>query len=159
MRPMISLLDSAPHSAYALRMTRGLDSDGESPTEARHQHIFRSQAWVGAGCFLLTTFARDQWGDLNGTSPWRFVWALLPLLPLAWIVAVTVRRVRQMDEYQLKLLFPGLAVGFTVTILAAITAALLSATRLNTSGAGWIVTLCGLVAWELTNQVVGAPTR
>jgi hypothetical protein len=140
-------------------MTRDLDSGGESPTEARRQHIFRTQAWVGAGCFLLANLARDQWGDLNGASPWRFVWALLPLLPLAWIVVVTVHRVRQMDEYQLKLLFPGLAIGFTAAISAAITAALLSATGLNLSGAGWLVALCGLVAWQVTNQVVGAPPR
>jgi hypothetical protein len=156
---MTSLLDSAQHPAYIQQMTRDLDSDAESPTEMRRQHIFRTQAWVGAGSFLLAVFARDQWGDLNGTSPWRFVWALIPLLPLAWIVAVTVHRVRQMDEYQLKLLFPGLAIGFTVAIVAAITVALLSATGLNMSGAGWLVVLCGLVSWQVTNQVVGGPTR
>lgn len=140
-------------------MTRNLDSGGEAPTEARRQHIFRTQAWVGAGLFVLTAFVRDQWGDLNGTSSWRFVWALIPLLPLAWIVAVTVHRVRQMDEYQLKLLLPGLAVGFTVAIFAAIAVALLSGTGINLSGAGWLVAGCGLLAWVVTNGVVGAPTR
>jgi hypothetical protein len=156
---MTSFLDSIHYVAYGRRMTSDLDSGGESPTEVRRQHLFRTQAWVGAGCFLLANFARDQWGDLNGTGSWRFVWALLPLLPLAWIVAVTVHRVRQMDEYQLKLLFPGLAVGFAVAIFAAITVALLSATGINLSGAGWLVALCGLLAWQVTNQVVGAPTR
>ena len=126
-RPMTSLLDSNRRPVYRRRMTRDLDSGGESPTEVRRQHIFRTQAWVGAGCFLLANFALDRWGDLSGTSPWRFVWALLPLLPLAWIVAVTAHRVRQMDEYQLKLMFPGLAVGFAVAVFAAITVALLGA--------------------------------
>ena len=46
-----------------------------------------------------------------------------------------------------------------MAIFAAITVALLSATGLDLSGAGWLVALCGLVAWQVTNQVVGAPTR
>ncbi len=140
-------------------MTSDLDSGGETPVEQRRQHIFRTQAWVGAGCFLLANLARVRWGDLHGTSPSRFFWALLPLLPVAWIVIVTVRRVRQMDEYQLKLLFPGPAVGFTVAMVAAITVGTLSAAGLTTPDAGWVVALCGVLAWAVTNLVVGAPTR
>jgi len=37
---------------------------------------------------------------------------MLPLLFMGWVVTVTVLRVRQMDEFQVKLFFPGLAVGF-----------------------------------------------
>ena len=40
---------------------------------------------------------------------------------MVWIVIVIVLRVRQMDEYQVKLFFPGLAVGFAVAMVAAVT--------------------------------------
>ena len=98
---------------------------------------------------------RGSWG--HGTSPWRLVWAVLPLLFMAWVVIVTALRVRQMDEYQVKLFFPGLAVGFTVSIFAAITLGTLSAAGFTVPNAGWPVALIGIVAWEVTNLLVRAP--
>jgi hypothetical protein len=95
------------------------------------------------------------WG--RGSSPWRIVLALLPVLFMVWAVIVIVLRVRQMDEYQVKLFFPGLAVGFTVSIFAAITLGTLSAAGFPVPNAGWPVALVGIVAWELTNLLVRAP--
>ena len=108
-------------------MTSNLDTSGESPLERRRQRAFRIQAWLGAATFLIANFALQQWGDLKGHGPWRVLWAVLPLLPVAWLVTVTVRRMRQLDEYQIKLLVPGLAVGFTAAIVAGITVGTLSA--------------------------------
>ena len=141
-------------------MTSNLDTSGESPLERRRQRAFRIQAWLGAATFLITNFALQQWGDLKGHGPWRVLWAVLPLLPVAWLVTVTVRRVRQLDEYQIKLLVPGLAVGFTAAIVAAITVGTLSAAGFAVPGAaGWIVALVGVLAWQVTNLWMGAPTR
>ncbi|MGO4276584.1 hypothetical protein AB4Z22_43295, partial [Paenibacillus sp. TAF58] len=72
---------------------------------------------------------------------------------------VIVRRVRQMDEYQVKLFFPGLAVGFAVAIVTAITVGTLSSVGLARFDGGWLVAITGIVAWEVTNLVVGAPQR
>jgi|BarGraIncu00222A_1022003.scaffolds.fasta_scaffold12314_5 hypothetical protein len=141
-------------------MTSNLDTSGESPLERRRQRAFRIQAWLGAATFLIANFALQQWGDLKGHGPWRVLWAVLPLLPVAWLVTVTVRRVRQLDEYQIKLLVPGLAVGFTAAIVAAITVGTLSAAGFAVPGAaGWIVALVGVLAWQVTNLWMGAPTR
>ncbi len=141
-------------------MTSNLDTSGESPVERRRQRAFRIQAWLGAAAFLIANFALQQWGDLKGVGPWRVLWVILPLLPVAWLVTVTVRRVRQLDEYQIKLLVPGLAVGFTAAIVAAITVGTLSAAGFAVPGAaGWIVALVGLLAWQVTNLWMGAPTR
>lgn len=136
-------------------MTSYLDSGGESPIERRRQRIFRVRIWVGAGCFLLANLALGLWG--HETSPSRVVWAVLPLLPIVWMVIVIVLRVRQMDEYQLKLFFPGLAVGFTVAMLTAITFGTLSSAGFNTVNGGWAVAIAGIVAWEFTNILTGAP--
>jgi len=112
---------------------------------------------VGVGCFLLANVALDLWGNVNGTGPWRLVWALLPLLPMVWIVVVIALRARQMDENQVNLLFPGLAVGFTVAMATAVTVGTLSSAGLAVPGGGWFVCVTGLLAWEVTNLVVGAP--
>lgn len=152
---MTRSLDAAPRAAYRRSMTSDLDSGGETPTELRHRRVFRARIWAGTGGYLLASLALSQWG--HGTSPWRLVWAVLPLLFMAWVVLVVVLRVRQMDEYQLKLFFPGLAVGFTVTVFAAVTVGTLSAAGFAVPDAGWPVAVLGILAWEITNLVVRAP--
>lgn len=117
--------------------------------------MFRARLWVGVGCYLLASLALYQWG--HGNSPWRVAWAVLPLLFAAWIVIVVVLRVRQLDEYQVKLLYPGLAVGFTVAVFAAITVGTLSAAGLPVPNAGWPVAIIAILAWEVTNLLVKAP--
>ena len=77
--------------------------------------------------------------------------------PLVWMIVVTMLRVRQMDEYQVKLFFPGLAVGFTAAILTAATLGTLSSAGLDVPTGGWLVAIVGIVAWEFTNILVKAP--
>ncbi|HEU0257435.1 MAG TPA: hypothetical protein VFQ96_06305 [Microbacteriaceae bacterium] len=136
-------------------MTSDLDSGAESSTELRRRRVFRVRLWIGTGCYLLTSAALYQWGHEAG--PWRVVWAILPLFFMAWVVAVIVLRVRQMDEYQVKLFFPGLAVGFTVAVFAALTVGTLGAAGFDVPNGGWPVALAGILAWEFTNLLVGAP--
>ena len=136
-------------------MTSDLDTGGESPSELRRRRVYRVRLWVGLGFYLLASFALYLWG--HGNSPWRFVWAMLPLLFMAWVVTVTVLRVRQMDEFQVKLFFPGLAVGFTVTIFAAVTLGTLNTAGFTVPNAGWPVAIIGIVAWEFTNLLTRAP--
>lgn len=136
-------------------MTSDLDSTKESPTERRRRRIFRVRLWIATGCYLIASFVLYQWGHAD--TPWRIVWALLPLLFMVWVVVLIVLRVRQMDEYQVKLFFPGLAVGFTVSMFAAVTIGTLSAAGFAVPNAGWPVALIGIVAWEFTNLLVKAP--
>lgn len=137
-------------------MTSNLDTVKESPTELRRQRVFRARMWVGAGAYILASLALYQWGD-HAPNPWRLILALLPLLALVWMVVVTVMRVRQMDEYQVKLLFPALAVGFTATILAAVTLSALSTAGFSVPNNGSFISLVGVLAWALTSIVTGAP--
>ncbi len=111
--------------------------------------------WAGTGCYLLASFALYQWG--SGTSPWRFIWAVLPLLFFAWNVTIIVLRMRQLDEYRIKLLFPPLAVGFTVAMFAAVTLGTLSAAGFTVPNVGWPVAIIGMVSWAFTTLVTGAP--
>jgi peptidoglycan/LPS O-acetylase OafA/YrhL len=136
-------------------MTSDLDSGGESPIELRRRRIFRVRLWIGTGGYLLASFALYQWGQ--GTSPWRIIWAVLPLLFFAWNVIVIVLRMHQLDEYQIKLLFPPLAVGFTVAMFAAITLGTLNAAGFAVPHAGWPVALIGMVTWGCTTLATRAP--
>lgn len=137
-------------------MTSDLDSGGESRIELRRRRIFRVRLWAGTGCYLLATIALDQWA--HGNSPWRLVWAMLPLLFMAWNLVVVVLRVRQMDEYQRKLFFPGVAVGFAVTVFAAVTLGALSAAGFNVPDGGWPIAVIGVLAWAVTNLATRAPS-
>lgn len=136
-------------------MTSDLDSTEESPTELQKRRVYRIRLFSGVGAYLLASFALYTWAPLAGG--WRVVLALLPLLFMAWIVMAVVLRVRQLDEYQTKLLFPGLAVGFTATVFAALTIGTLSAAGITVPLAGWPVALVGIVSWEATNLLVKAP--
>lgn len=49
------------------------------------------------------------WGHLDGQSSWRYLWALLPVVPAVWIVRAVVRHVRRIDDYQRLLQLQGLA--------------------------------------------------
>ncbi|MCX7521548.1 hypothetical protein OSC27_04550 [Microbacterium sp. STN6] len=137
-------------------MTSDLDSTAESTAELRHRRVFRVQIWAGAGIFLIANVALYQWGETAG-EPWKWLLAVVPLVPIAWIVIVIVRRMRTMDEYQVKLFFPGLAVGFAVAMVAAITVGTLSSAGFDVINGGWAVAVLGLLGWEFTNLIVGAP--
>lgn len=136
-------------------MTRNLDTEKEAPVELRRRRSFRARIGAGAACYLLATLALGQWGHSAGS--WRVVWAALPLFLLAWVVGVFAMRMRQLDEYQVKLAFPGLAVGFAATVFAAFAVNTLNAAGLSVPG-GWPVAIVGLLAWAITSRIVEPPT-
>lgn len=136
-------------------MTSDLDTGGESPTEAHRRRVFRAQIWTAAALLLLTSAALGFWGRTSG--PWRALWAVLPIVVLLWMVIIVVRRVRRMDEYQRRLFFPGLAVGFTVSMVTAVTLGILSSAGIDVPNSGWVVAILGVLSWGTTNLVVGAP--
>lgn len=151
---MTSLLDMTAYAADDRAMTSDLDSGGESPTEQRRQRRFRLRMRLGAGSYLLVSIALSL-----SRGPWRLGWAGLSLLLAASLVVITVLRVREMDEYQVKLFFPGLAVGFIAAMFAALAMGTLSTAGLHVPNAGWPVCIVGVLAWAWTNAAVGAPKR
>lgn len=120
----------------------------------------RRRSWVrlviGVVGYAAAMIAVRVWGHLGGTSPWRFAWALLPLLPAAWLVINITVRAGQLDEYQIKLVNRALVVGFTVAIFTAATVGMLGISGLYLPYGGWIVVLAGGLGWGITNIVTGA---
>ncbi|MGN8027163.1 hypothetical protein [Microbacterium sp. 22242] len=136
-------------------MTSDLDTAGESPSEVHRRRRFQIRIWIGSGLFVLSLFALSAWGHQQ--TPWRWVLVVLPLIPFLWMVIVTVLRVREMDECQVKLFFPGLAVGFIVALLASVTFGVLSSAGLAVPNGGWLICVVSVLAWQVTNVLSNAP--
>ena len=132
-------------------MTRNLDS----PTTERN----RSRAYLiefGSGMLAYLVFlgATLLWGQLDGDSPRRLLWALLPVLPALWIVVAIVRHLRRIDEYQRYLLLQGLGAGFGIAMVASVTLGFLSIAGLTVPMMGWIIFGLGMLGWIVTTSVL-----
>ncbi|MBS1905265.1 MAG: hypothetical protein JST33_01595 [Actinobacteria bacterium] len=136
-------------------MTSNLDMEEESPSELRRRRAFQIRIWIGSALFLLSFFVLSAWGRQAGA--WRWVLVVLPLIAFGWMVVVTVLRVRQMDEYQVKLFFPGVAVGFIVAMLASVTFGVLSSAGVTVPNGGWLICVAGVLSWQVTNLLTRAP--
>ena len=133
-------------------MTSDLDiSTGDRRRSRAYAHDF----WPGMAGYLVLLSAAVIWGDLDGDSPWRYAWAVLPALPAALAVRAVVRHVRRIDDYQRLLLLQGLAAGFAVAMVTALTLGLLGAAGLETGAAGWIVYGAGMLGWGIASVVAG----
>src|SRR3954452_16164751 len=136
-------------------MTRSLDGRRRSEGDRAKARAYNREFWPGMAAYMLVLAAVLRWGGLDGHSPWRFVWALAPVLPAAWTVAGVLRHVRRVDEYQRVLLLQSIAVGFAVAMLTAVTLGFLGIAGLSSAEAPWIVYLAGMLGWAITGIRVG----
>jgi hypothetical protein len=148
-------LTEGPAPGTVKPMTSTLDSDRPSAGDRANARAYSREFWPGMAAYALVLTAVLTWADLDGHSPWRFVWALAPVLPAAWTVRTVVRQVHRVDEYQRLLLLRSLAVGFAVAMLAAITLGFLAIAGLRLVDAPWIVVGAGMLGWALTGICVG----
>jgi hypothetical protein len=128
-------------------MTSGLDRSGRSAGDKARNRAYHRDFWPSIVAYTLVLTAVVHWGDLDGPSPWRYVWALLPVIPLAWTVRAVVRHARRVDDHQRELLLQGLGVGFGVAMIAAVTVGFLSIAGLALPFAGWVIYGVGMMGW------------
>jgi hypothetical protein len=98
-------------------------------------------------------------GDLDGTSPWRFLWAILPVLPLFLVVRAVSRHLRRIDEFQQHQTLQGLGIGFAVAMIAAVTVGFLGIAGLDMRLAGWIIFAAGMLGWSIGSASAAAFRR
>jgi hypothetical protein len=108
---------------------------------------YHREFWPGMVGYVVVLFAVIAWGDLEGTSPWRYVLALLPMVPLAFVVRAVMKHLHRVDDYQRRLTHQGLAVGFLVAMTASLTIGFLGFAGLQVPAAGWIIWSLGMVGW------------
>jgi hypothetical protein len=151
---MTSVLDSTTCVRHSLCMTSKLDSNRSTANERATARAYSREFWPGMAAYAVVLVAALTWGDLEGHSPWRFVWALAPVIPAAWLVRVVFRHVHRVDEYQRLLLLRSLAVGFAVAMLAAVTLGFLANAGLRFADAPWLMLAAGMLGWALTGICV-----
>ncbi|WP_344791084.1 hypothetical protein [Gryllotalpicola daejeonensis] len=137
-------------------MTSELDSTAETAREQNLRRRYRTRITMASIIYVVVLAPVTFWGGLGGHSAWRFLFALLPVLPAAWMAAIIIARFRELDEYQVRLAFPGIASALVSAMLASVTIGFLGITGLNLPGVGWIVFVAGMGTWWLVSQLTGA---
>jgi integral membrane sensor domain MASE1 len=136
-------------------MTNKLDSKDRSEGDREKSHAYQREFWPGILAYAVVLVGVLVWGDLDGDSPWRFLWAVLPVIPALWIVRAVLRHVRRIDDYQRLLLLQALGGGFAVAMIASVTLAFLEIAGLSVPGVGWIIYGAGMLGWIVSGAVVG----
>lgn len=134
-------------------MTSYLDSASGSAGDRARARAYHRDFWPGMLGYAVVLTAVIVWGQLDGPSAWRYVWALLPVLPALWMVRAVVRHVTRIDDYQRLLLLRGLAVGFAIAMIASLTVGFLGVAGLVLSAAGWIIYGAGMAGWAVSGAL------
>jgi hypothetical protein len=135
-------------------MTSDLDSSRRSSGDRARARAYQWDFWPGMAGYGIALTAVLRWGDLDGSNPWRFLWAVLPVIPALWIVRAVVRHVHRVDDYQRLLLVQSLGVGFAIAMIAAVTAGFLGIAGLPMQSAGWIIYGAGMLAWIVAGHLL-----
>ena len=138
-------------------MTSDLDSSRSSSGDRARARAYQRDFWPGMTGYGVVLTVVLLWGGLDGPSPWRFLWAVLPVIPALWIVRAVVRHVHRVDDYQRLLLVQSLGVGFAIAMIAAVTAGFLGIAGLPMRSVGWIIYSAGMLGWVVAGRVL--PTR
>jgi hypothetical protein len=136
-------------------MTSNLDSSGQSRGDRAKARAYLRDFLPAMLTYIVVLALVLVFGDLGGTSPWRFVWAVLPVLPVIWMAVAVIRHLRRLDDYQQRLNLQALGVGFAVAMSAAVSMGLLESAGLQTQAIGWIIFGAGMAGWGITAIVVG----
>jgi hypothetical protein len=140
---------------HTCRMTSNLDTNKPANHDRKVAARYALEFWPGIIGYILVLTAVLIWGDLDGTNPWRFVWAVLPVLPTLWIVWAVIRHIRRIDDYQRFLLLQGFGVGFAAAMIASITLGFLAIAGLDMHDAGWIIYGVGMIGWVVGRAIAG----
>ena len=109
--------------------------------------------------YIVATLAVTILIDFEGATPWwKYVLALLPVLPALWGVRAVRRHVSRIDEMQQRVLLSAMATGFGVAMVVAITVGFLAMAGLDTNKWGpWLIYASGMAAWSIEGMRRGAP--
>jgi hypothetical protein len=70
--------------------------------------------------YLIVSVLSAIWLEDNPDSTWRYVLALTPLLPGAWIAIGVFKAIKKLDEMEQLVLMEGIVVSFIATFILVI---------------------------------------
>ena len=139
-------------------MTSDLDKAGRSAGDRARARAYYWDFWPGMIGYVAVLLGVLAWGHLDGDSSWRFLWAVLPVIPMLWVLRAVVRHLRRCDDYQQLLALRALVIGFAAAMGTAITLGFLGIARLvlpvPLASGGWIVFTAGMLAWGVAAGVL-----
>lgn len=132
-------------------MTSHLDNAARSAGDRARARAYSRDFWPSLVAYAVVLVGVLGWGHLDGHSSWRYVWALLPVVPALWTVRAVVRHVHRIDDYQRLLLLQGLALGFAIAMITSLTVGFLGSAGLGlpAAAAGWVIYGAGMLGWFL----------
>ncbi|WP_369053233.1 hypothetical protein [Kineococcus terrestris] len=134
-------------------MTSTLDTTGRSRGDRARTRAYARDFVPAMAGYVVAIAAVTVWGGLDGDSPWRFAWALLPVLPVLAVVRAVVRALRRSDEYAQLVQLRGLAVGFAVAVVACVVLGMLQLAGLVVPVAPWLVVGAAMTSWAVAAAV------
>jgi len=129
-------------------MTNNLDSTTASTGDKQRSRSYHREFWPGIVAYVVLVSLSPALSQASDGSPWRYVWAVLPVLPALWVVRAVVRHIGRIDDYQRLLMLRGLAIGFGLAMVTSLTLGLLEFTGLDLP-TGWIVYGVGMLGWAI----------
>jgi hypothetical protein len=134
-------------------MTSDLDSRVPARGDRARSRVYLREFGIAMGAYVVVLVAVLLWGDVDGHSPWRYALVALPAVPAIGIAWAVLRHIRRVDEYQRRILLEGLAAGFALAMVAAVTLGLLAAAGLVLAASPWIVYAVGMLGWVVAGAV------
>lgn len=126
----------------------------ERQTSAAYNRDF-APAMVGyvaivLGVMFLVDFDDPAW--------WKYVLAMAPVLPALWGVRAVKRHLGRLDEMWRQAHLEGMAIGFGVAMVVALTVGFAATAGLDTNRWGpWVIYACGMLGYAVTTARRGAP--
>lgn len=124
-------------------------SNGERAAARRYMWEFLP----AAAAYLVIFFGVTTWIDLENGDSLNVLWALLPVVPVVWMIVSVIRHVRRIDEFQRALVLQSFALGFGAAMLTAVVIALVGLTGIVVVGAEWYVFIVGMGTWGVASMV------
>jgi hypothetical protein len=92
-------------------------------------------------------------GALGTDNPWRYLLAVLPVLPGIGVLVAYIRYLRDMDELQRRIQVEALGIAFAVTFLVTFTYGFLENAGLPKVSAIWVTPVM-ILSWGLASAGV-----
>lgn len=134
-------------------MTRREASERRTEAEVRTGRRYNRQFGAAMVLYVLL-LVLSQVLDAERGTPLAVALAVLPILPLLWIVVALLGHLRRIDEMQRQLLVKSLAAGFGGAMLVAVTVGMLRIGGLDVPMPEWIVFSGGMSAWGIAAIVL-----
>ncbi len=124
--------------------------------ERRTAAAYLREFFIAVVGYAVTLVAIIALVDFDTAGGWKYVVALLPVIPALWGVLAIARHLRRIDEMQRSILVDGMAVGFGLAMVAAMTVGFLAMAGLDADRWGpWAIYSIGMLGW-IAGQVRSA---